>query len=48
MLDIIVTIGTAISAGLGIYGAFLAIDYALFPEHTTATVEELPEMGYDW
>ena len=48
MLDIILTIGTALSAGFFIYGAFVAIDYALFPEHTTATAEELPEMGYDW
>ena len=31
-----------------VYGAFIAIGSALFPEHTTATIEELPEMGYDW
>lgn len=48
MLDMIFTMGTAISAGLFVYGAFIAIDSALFPEHTTATMEELPEMGYDW
>jgi hypothetical protein len=48
MLDIILTIGTAISAGFFIYGAFVAIDYALFPQGTTPTTEELPEMGYDW
>ena len=47
-MDMIFTIGAAISAGLFIYGAFIAIDYALFPEHTTATTEELPEVGYDW
>jgi hypothetical protein len=47
-MDMIFIIGTAISAGLFIYGAFIAIDYALFPEHTTATTEELPEVGYDW
>ena len=47
-MDMIFTIGTAISAGLFIYGALIAIDYALFPEHTTATTEELPEVGYDW
>jgi hypothetical protein len=27
---------------------FIAIDCALFPEHTPATIEELPAMGYDW
>jgi hypothetical protein len=48
MLDMIFTIGPAISAGLFICAAFIAIDSALFPEHTTATMEELPEMGYDW
>ena len=48
MLDMIFTMGTAISAGFLVYGAFIAIDSALFPEHTTATIEELPEMGYDW
>jgi hypothetical protein len=48
MLDMIFTMGTAISAGLFVYGAFIAIDCALFPEHTSATIEQLPEMGYDW
>lgn len=48
MLDMIFTIGPAISAGLFVCAAFIAIDCALFPEHTTATIEELPEMGYDW
>lgn len=46
MLDMIFTIGTTISAGLFICSAFMAIDYALFPEQTTAAAEELPEMGY--
>jgi hypothetical protein len=43
MLDIIFTIGTAISAGLFIYGAYLAIQYVLFHEHiaTTSTADEL-------
>jgi|RhiMetdeSRZDD1v2_1073273.scaffolds.fasta_scaffold88699_5 hypothetical protein len=48
MLDMIFTIGPAISAGLFVCAAFIAIDCALFPEHTPATIEELPEMGYDW
>jgi hypothetical protein len=55
MLNMIFTIGGAISAGLFIYGAFIAIDYALFPKNTTRKAEEapakageLPEMGYDW
>ena len=48
MLDIIFPIGAAISAGLFMYGAFITIDFALFPEHTTAITEELPEIGYDW
>ena len=48
MLDTILTIGASISAGLFVYGVFMAIDYALFPEHTTPSIEELPEMGYDW
>ena len=48
MLDMIFTIGTAISAGLFVCAAFIAIDCALFPEHTPAAIEELPVMGYDW
>jgi hypothetical protein len=46
MLDMIFTIGAAISAGLFIYGAYLAIHYALFHEHiaTTSTADELPEI----
>ena len=45
MLDMIFTIGAAISAGLFIYGAYLPIRYTLFHEHiaTTSTAYELPE-----
>jgi hypothetical protein len=28
------------------YGGYLAIVYALVPESTTATADELPEIGY--
>jgi hypothetical protein len=47
-MDMIFTIGMGISAGLIISGAFISIHYALFPEQTTSTTEELPEMGYEW
>ena len=42
----IFTIGAVISAGLFIYGAYLAIRYTLFHEHiaTTSTADELPEI----
>lgn len=48
MLDMIFTVGPTISAGLLVYAGFIAIDCALFPEHTSATIEELAEMGYGW
>jgi hypothetical protein len=48
MLDMLFTIGTVISAAMLGYGAYLSIHYALLHEHaaTTATAEELPEIGY--
>jgi hypothetical protein len=48
MLDMIMTIGPAVSAGFVICGGFITLDHALFPEHRTATPEELLEIGYDW
>jgi hypothetical protein len=47
MLDMIITIGPVVLAGVVVCGGFIAIDHALFPEHWTATPEELPEIGYD-
>jgi len=47
-VDIIFTIGTMISVAMLAYGAYLAIHYALFHDRieTTATADELPEIGY--
>ena len=47
-MDIVFTIGTMISAAMFVYGAYLAIRYALFHERieTTSTADELPEIGY--
>jgi hypothetical protein len=39
-LDLLFTFGTAISAGFFICGAFIAIDYVLFPKRTTATAHD--------
>jgi hypothetical protein len=54
MLDMIFLIGTLISVLIFIYGAYLAIDCALFGEQRTkktaterpATAHELPEIGH--
>jgi hypothetical protein len=53
MLDMIATFGTLISAGCFVICGFIAIcgaiaiDYALFrKQQTTATSEELPEIGW--
>lgn len=54
MLDMILLIGTLISVLIFIYGAYLAIDCALFGEQRTkktaterpATAHELPEIGH--
>ena len=47
-MDIIFIIGTMISVTMFAYGAYLAIQYALFHDRieTTATGDELPEIGY--
>jgi hypothetical protein len=48
MLDMLFIIGTMISAAMFVYGAYLAIQYALLHEHTAtpATADDLPEIGY--
>ena len=48
MMDIMFIIGTLISVAMFAYGAYLAIHYALFHDRieTTATADELPEIGY--
>lgn len=47
MLEILFTIGQAISAAAVMYGACLAIDYAVFPEsrERNAAADEAPEIG---
>lgn len=45
MLEILFTIGQVISAAAIIYGAYLAIDHAVFPETKSAAADELPEVG---
>jgi hypothetical protein len=42
-LDMIFTIGAAISAGLFIYGGYLAIHYALFLRRTARECEKFSE-----
>jgi hypothetical protein len=49
MLDILFTLGAMMSAAMFSYGGYLAIRYAVLPEHTATTAtadDEMPEIGY--